>query len=75
MRVWAFYPAGVWTSVALWLFACVSNGGYAKMNALFTAKNSIHNVVAHILLKGVLGRGLLDSKLAGSMLKLKIFRR
>ena len=61
----------VWTFAALWLFACVSNGGYAKMNALFTAKNSIHNVGAHILLKGVLERGLLDSKLAGLLMELR----
>lgn len=49
MRVWTFYPAGVWASVALWLFACVSNGGYAKMNALFTAKNLYRYSCAHCI--------------------------
>ena len=62
MRVWAF--------AALRLFACVSNGGYAKMNALFLAKNSIYNVVACILLKGVRKLDLLGSK-AGLMMALQ----
>ena len=30
----------VWTFAALRLFACISNGGYANMNALFPTKNS-----------------------------------
>lgn len=39
----------VWAFVALRLFACISNGGYAKMSALFSAKNSYRYSHTHFI--------------------------